>query len=60
VATPAAAAAAPVPAGRPSADNRQQQQLEEKAKRLADFFNGEVISLEEPPDEAITAGDSAA
>lgn len=60
VATPAAAAAAPVPAGRSSADNRQQQQLDEKAKRLADFFNGEVISLEEPPEAAIAADGAAA
>ena len=31
--------------------------LDEKAKRLADFFNGEVIELDEPfsPDPSIDA-----
>ena len=33
---------------KPTPDARQQQQLDEKAKRLADFFNGEVISLDDP------------
>lgn len=40
--------APPATAGQPIADNRQQQQLDEKARRLADFFNGEVITLDEP------------
>ena len=43
---PTAATAAP--AARPAPESRQQQQLDEKARRLADFFNGEVINLEEP------------
>ncbi len=40
--------APPTAASQPTADNRQQQQLDEKARRLADFFNGEVITLDEP------------
>ena len=35
-------------APRATTGDRQIQQLDEKAKRLAEFFNGEVISLDDP------------
>lgn len=45
---PSAVADGSITTPKPTPDARQQQQLDEKAKRLADFFNGEVISLDDP------------
>ncbi|MFM8525099.1 MAG: DNA polymerase III subunit gamma/tau [Cyanobacteriota bacterium] len=51
---PARTAGAPGP-GPSTPEARQQQQLDEKARRLADFFNGEVITLE----DTLEDGDAA-
>jgi DNA polymerase-3 subunit gamma/tau len=54
--TPAAASMAPTPAAAPTP---QAAPLDEKARRLAEFFNGEVIELEGPL-EGIPSGEAAA
>ncbi|MEB3354276.1 MAG: DNA polymerase III subunit gamma/tau [Cyanobacteriota bacterium] len=59
-AQPVPPAPAPVPAAHPPmAAPPQAAPLDEKARRLAEFFNGEVIELDSPPD-GIPGGEAAA
>ena len=55
---PAATTPAPAPAADTATPSNPSAPLDEKAKRLADFFNGEVIDLEESfhPDAPLDAG----
>jgi DNA polymerase-3 subunit gamma/tau len=59
-AAPAPAAAAALPAPTPVTAPAPAAPLDEKARRLADFFNGEVIELDGPLDDVTRSDGEAA